>query len=68
MAGLRTVSYTFLLGLATLGSGCVVHEHDPGYASRQEAYRDGYYDAEHKRYYHDNAWHDCVVDDPYCHN
>jgi hypothetical protein len=69
MAGIRTfISFTMLIGLAALGSGCVVHEHDRGDAdARQEAYREGYYDSQHNRYYHDNAWHDCIVNDPYCH-
>ena len=69
MAGIRTIfSSTVLVGLVALGSGCVVHEHDSGYSGQahEESYREGYYDREHHRYYHENKWHDCVVDDPYC--
>ncbi|HUN76960.1 MAG TPA: hypothetical protein VMU40_20795 [Steroidobacteraceae bacterium] len=35
-------------------SGCVV------------GYRDGYYDREHHRYWHDHAWVGCVDADPHC--
>lgn len=69
MAGIRTIlPFTVLAGLVALSSGCVVHEHDRGdaAAAHEEGYREGYYDREHNRYYHDNAWHDCVVNDPYC--
>ena len=49
-------------------SGCVVHErdvvHDGGYA---QGYKEGYYDRDHNRYWHDEAWHDCSVDDVHCH-
>lgn len=54
-----------MLGL----SGCVVrdrevvHHDDPGY---EQGYKEGYYDREHHRWWHDNAWHDCDVDDVHC--
>jgi hypothetical protein len=51
-----------LAALMTCLSGCVVH--DRGYS---EGYREGYYDREHNRYWHEQAWHDCVADDPHCH-
>lgn len=58
------------LVLATLTmcfSGCVTHErevvHDGGYA---QGYAEGYYDREHNRYWHDQAWRDCVADDIHC--
>ena len=38
----------FLLGLLALASACVVAEP-----------REGYYDHEHYRYYHDHEWHEC---------
>jgi hypothetical protein len=48
-------------------SGCVVHErdvvHDGGYA---QGYKEGYYDHEHNRYWHEQAWHDCVEHDEHC--
>lgn len=64
----RAVLYTFLVGIVALSSGCVIHTHDRpnDAAAREEGYREGYYDREHNRYYHENAWHDCVVNDPYC--
>ena len=49
-------------------SGCVVHDrdvvHDGGYA---QGYKEGYYDREHNRYWHDETWHECSVDDTHCH-
>jgi hypothetical protein len=49
-------------------SGCVVHDrdvvHDGGYA---QGYKEGYYDREHNRYWHEDAWHDCVEHDLHCH-
>jgi hypothetical protein len=54
-----------LIGLVTLSSGCVVHEGSSS-AAREEGYREGYYDREHSRYYHDKSWHDCLANDPYC--
>jgi len=52
-------------------SGCVVHDrevvhdhdHDHGYA---QGYKEGYYDREHHRWWHENAWRDCVEDDVHC--
>jgi len=48
-------------------SGCVVHDrevvHDGGYA---QGYKEGYYDREHSRWWHDQAWHDCVQNDIHC--
>ena len=35
-------------------SGCVI------------APREGYYDRAHSRYWHDHAWHVCVVNDVHC--
>ena len=37
----------FLLGIVSLVSGCVI------------APREGYYDHEHHRYWHDHQWHEC---------
>jgi hypothetical protein len=46
---------SFLLGLIVIATGCVV------------APREGYYDGEHHRYYHEHTWHDCVDRDEHCH-
>ncbi len=35
--------------LMLLAAGCIVA---PGY-------HEGYYDRDHHRYYHENAWHEC---------
>jgi hypothetical protein len=46
----------FLLALIAFGSSaCVVSE------------REGSYDRDHHRYYHENAWHDCGERDEHCH-
>ena len=37
-----------LMGLIAFASGCVVAEP-----------RDGYYDHNHHRYYHEHNWHEC---------
>ncbi|HLZ97176.1 MAG TPA: hypothetical protein VKP66_04465 [Steroidobacteraceae bacterium] len=44
-----------LLGLVAVASGCVVAEP-----------REGYYEREHHRYYHEHAWHECLEHDYYC--
>jgi hypothetical protein len=45
-----------LLGLLSLVSGCVV-----------AVPREGYYDHDHNRWYHDHAWHACGEYDEHCH-
>jgi hypothetical protein len=66
MAGTRTIlSHTFLFCLMALSSGCVIHERG-GSEAREEGYREGYYDREHSRYYHEHSWHECMEHDPYC--
>jgi hypothetical protein len=48
-----------LLGLVALSSACVV-------AEPRDGYREGYYDRDHHRYYHENSWHDCGERDEHC--
>jgi len=48
-----------LLGLTALSSACFV-------AEPRDGYREGYYDRDHHRYYHENAWHDCGERDEHC--
>jgi hypothetical protein len=43
------------LFLVALASACVAEEP-----------RDGFYDHEHQRYYHEHSWHDCGERDNYC--
>jgi hypothetical protein len=43
---------------SALASGCVVEP--------REGYRDGYYDHDHHRYYHEHAWHECIEHDEHC--
>jgi len=51
---IRIAKSSFLLGVFSLVLGCVV------------APREGYYDRDHHRYYHENAWHECGDHDQYC--
>jgi hypothetical protein len=48
-----------MLGLITLSSACVV-------AGPGGGYREGYYDRDQHRYYHENSWHDCGERDEHC--
>lgn len=48
------VKGSFLLALIAFASACVV------------APREGYYDRDQHRYYHENAWHDCADRDEHC--
>jgi hypothetical protein len=43
-----------LLGLILLTPGCVVEP------------REGYYDRDHHRWYHEHAWHECGDRDEHC--
>lgn len=43
-----------LLAAALLATGCVVEP------------REGYYDRDHHRWYHEHTWHDCVAIDEHC--
>ncbi len=51
----RIANSIFLLGLMALVTGCLVGP------------REGYYDSDHHRYYHENGWHDCGERDEHCH-
>ncbi|HTV96662.1 MAG TPA: hypothetical protein VME42_11680 [Steroidobacteraceae bacterium] len=44
----------FLAGLVAVAAACVVTT------------REGYWDRDHHRYWHDHAWHDCVANDVHC--
>jgi hypothetical protein len=52
----QTIKGSFLLGFIALASACVVAEP-----------RDGYYDHDHHRYYHEHEWHECGDRDGVCH-
>jgi hypothetical protein len=43
-----------MMGFTFLAQGCVVEP------------REGYWDRDHHRWYHDHAWHDCVEHDVHC--
>lgn len=55
----RIVRGGCLLGLMALLAGCII-------APRDRGYHEGYYDAPHHRYWHNNGWHDCGDRDPHC--
>jgi hypothetical protein len=46
---------TFLLVLIGLVAGCIAGP------------REGYYDGDHHRYFHENSWHNCGERDEHCH-
>jgi len=49
-------------------SGCVVRDHEVVHdGSYSQGYKEGYYDREHNRYWHEQAWHDCTDHDEHCH-
>lgn len=72
---MKVLSAMLVAGLMLGLSGCVVHEHDvvpvPDRSSTATAYsqgyKEGYYDREHNRWWHDQRWHDCVDNDIHCH-
>lgn len=65
----RVTLGSLILGCLSLlsVSACVVRtEHDRG--GYNEGYREGYYDREHHRWWHEHAWHECVEHDEHCHD
>jgi hypothetical protein len=44
----RIAQFSCLLGLLSLTTGCIV-----------AGPREGYWDREHARYYHNHTWHEC---------
>jgi hypothetical protein len=51
----RIAKGSFLLGFIGLVWGCVAGP------------REGFYDQDHHRYYHEHSWHDCGDRDENCH-
>lgn len=47
-----------LAAVVGLVSGCVIAPRD--------GYREGYYDQDHHRYYHERSWHECREHDEHC--
>ena len=50
----RIAKSSFLVGLIGLVLGCVVEP------------REGFYDHDHNRYYHEHTWHECHSGDTFC--
>jgi hypothetical protein len=55
MTNIQIIKGSFLAGLIALASACVVAEP-----------REGFYDHDHHRYYHEHSWHECAEHDNYC--
>ena len=56
MARIRIFMASFLLGLVAVSlSGCIVEP------------REGYYDHDHHRWYHEHSWRACEDRDEHCH-
>ena len=51
---IRIAIGSLLLGIALLSAGCVI------------APREGYYDHDHHRYYHERNWVQCGPNDEHC--
>jgi hypothetical protein len=50
---------SLLLAIAAISAGCVV-------AGPRDGYREGYYDRDHHRYYHEHVWVACGDRDDHC--
>ncbi|HVW68178.1 MAG TPA: hypothetical protein VHB68_04345 [Steroidobacteraceae bacterium] len=53
---IRLVVGSLMLGMYFITSGCIVAEP-----------REGYYDRDHHRWYHEHAWRACEEHDAHCH-
>ena len=53
---LITRTVFLFMGFAVLATACT---NEP---------REGYYDRDHHRYYHEHQWRDCVDRDEHCHD
>ena len=64
----RVVRGVVLLAMASFASGCVIAERGDGYREHgeHEGYREGYYDRDHHRYYHEHGWRECGERDEHC--
>ncbi len=51
-------TFALLTTAAAVFSGCVIA---PG-----NGYREGYYDRDNHRYYHEHEWHECGDHDDHC--
>jgi hypothetical protein len=51
----RIARSTLLLALIAFASACVVEP------------REGYWDRDHNRWYHEHEWHECGSQDFHCH-
>ena len=56
-----------MLAPAFMLSGCVIRDHDRDHErTYREEPAEGYYDREHRRWYHEHAWVVCDERDPHC--
>jgi hypothetical protein len=61
---LRLTVGGLVIGSLTLMSACVVHTTDR--AGYNQGYKEGYYDREHHRYWHERGWRECGEHDEHC--
>ena len=54
----RIATASLLIGLMATMSGCFI--------GPREGNREGYYDRDHNRYYHERTWHECGAQDEHC--
>jgi hypothetical protein len=55
MKKIQSIAKTsFLFGLVLMATACVIEP------------REGYYDRDHARWYHEHHWHDCGDRDDHC--
>ena len=55
-SSLRVWKGGLIFALAVISSACIVAEP-----------REGYWDRDHGRFYHEHAWHDCGEHEDHCH-
>ena len=55
-SSLRVWKGGLIFALAVIPSACIVAEP-----------REGYWDRDHGRFYHEHAWHDCGEHEDHCH-
>ncbi len=54
------------LALLLFASACVVAPREGYREGERDNPREGYYDRDHHRYYHQHGWHECTDGGEYC--
>jgi len=63
---IRIALASLLLASVSLTSGCVVRTTDHDHDRYSQGYREGYYDREHHRWWHEHEWRECMEHDEHC--